>query len=356
MHTRNVKNIPYPLVSQDLGAVDAATSTAHLRYSDSPKLRKKSNGGYFVRWGGKDHYLSTDHETAIDLYTNCEEKGLPAWKLWRSSKPEPVRSKLLTVDQLADRFLQSRLAEGGEDRRYYFHKHLRRFREANGRIQASHIRPLRLQNLRAKMLGQNFAPKTINHDLGAVKTMYRWASGLEIVPFVDFSGVKPVPLGERPDKTLTPLQVRKMLEVADEKVRPWLAVNYLTGARPTEVVRAVGGPNWVGRGLLRVPNKVARRTRQPRILLFSAEALRWFRKCEPHWSRLDSYSSAVRRTCNDGPHTLRHSAGTHLLRLGVPRSDADAILGHYPPDSSLRYMPIQWRDLRLLAARLTLRD
>lgn len=311
---------------------------------------------FFVRYAGKMHYLGHDRKKANSTYLD----HLKIWASWRERRNErrlpPLRSSL-TIFQLGRKFLASRLREGGSERLDYYRKHLKRWFRAHGEDLADGIRPIWLQRIKDEMISQGFAARTVNHDLQAVKTMIQWGVDLELIPPCNLRGIKKLPTGEVPDRSL-PIEVVRHIVFGhwDWSLTPWLAMQYLCAMRPSEVVRVVTGVGgWESEGVWKMPGKTTLRTKMPRRVLFSPEALSWLPHAEPYWSRLDSYSLAVRKAVGVGPHTLRHSAGTHLMLAGVSRHDADAILGHYPSEISLTYMPLQWQHLRESAARISLR-
>lgn len=319
-----------------------------------PKLRQHKAGYWFVRWGGKDHYLGRNRETANHKYLTDPILGLPAWTAWRARRNTqrlpPIRSTV-TVTDLVARFLEAKAVEGGPDLERYYAKHVKRFAHAYEHARADMIRAKQLQALKLELLERGYAPKTVNHDIGAVKALLRWSAGMDYMPILDLRIVRQVPLGEPPDKTIPVGKVRSMVKQAPGTMAAWLAINYLCLMRPTEVIRVVHGKGtWESAGIFRTVAKS-----RVRRIVFSTEALRWLAKCEPRWTRLDSYSQAVRGFFGPGgPHPLRHSAASHLVQLGVDRASVDLLLGHLPSRVSLTYAPIRWRNLRRTAARLTL--
>ena len=337
-----------------------------------PRLRQHVRGYWFCRWGGRDHHFGRDHAVAERAYHSDPQHGLPGWIRWQERKAEVRRLgpmfASMTVLDLAERFLHSRLTEGGPGREDYYRKHLKRFATAYGADLAAQIRPRDLQALKDGMLARRYAPGTVNHDIGAVRTMFRWATGLEFIPPVSLHGVRKLPLGEVPDRSMTKAAVldyvlgpipkgkRKRIFPGSPNLQAWLAVSYLAGLRPTEAVHLVNDwGEWAETGVFRVRNKARQNVRLARHIILSPEALSWYEQCDARWTRLDSYSQAVCDALGQGPHRLRHSAATHLLAAKVPRADVDIFLGHYPPRVSLVYMQPQWKHLRRLAARITLR-
>lgn len=323
----------------------------------APSFQKHKTGVYFTHWGGKNHYFSVDREESYRQYL----QSLQAWSEWRAQRNTqrfpPLRKARLVVD-VAEKFLEFKGLEGGAARRRHYANHLRRFLHGFGHRQASTIKATDLHALKEEMLRAGYSPKTINHDLSTVKSLFLWASGVDLIPPVNLRYVRSLALPPTPDKSLTLTQVREMLEAEPVKLKPWLAVNYLALMRPSEVVTVVNGRGeWEEPWLFRCHGKVTNRTQEYRRIVFSDEALFWLSKCEPHWSRQDSYYRATERAgLTGGPHPLRHSAATHLAQLGVARHDIDLLLGHLPPRVSRTYVRIDWQSLRAQVARLTLRS
>ncbi len=322
----------------------------------TPTLRKHHTGHFFCRWGGKDHFFGADKKAAEAKYL----ASLKEWAEWRGQRNTlrfPPIGRSERVRDIIDLFLAHKHLEGGDDLRRYYAKHLKRFSASFGMMRADMIRPAQLLAVRDEMLRGKYANKTINHDLGAVKALFLWASTAGYIPEVSFRGIKSQPLGPPPDKAMPKKAVQAMIARAPSHVAAWLAINYLCLMRPTEVVRVVhqeGG--WTDEGIFRLDRgKIDLKARMARHVVFSPLALEWLPKCEPVWSRLDSYSSAVRKACGaGGPHPLRHSAATHLLLQGVERAKIDLLLGHAPPRVSLTYAPVFWPPLRETAALLSL--
>ena len=325
----------------------------------TPSFRLHAKGVWFCRWGGRDHYFTKDKAGSYNLYL----ASLSEWAEWRQQrdilrKLPPIKAQQITIAFLAKKFLENRQNEGGIERRQFYEKHLKKFTASAGGNMAAAFKPAWLQVLKDRLIRLGYAPRTINHDIQAVKTMLQWGMDMEHVPTVNLKGVTKLPLPPIPDKSWPVVKVRQfVMGCPDENMRAWLAVCYLCALRPKEMVRIMTGQGeWIEHGVMIIPNKMRNRVRLHRHVLFSLEAFRWWRKCRKRWTRLDSFSAAVVRTQGDGPHRLRHSAGTHLMQRGILREDADAILGHYPTSVSLTYMPMQWQHLRRLMARISLKD
>ena len=322
----------------------------------TPSFRCHATGQWFAKWGGRNHYFGTERAAAYKKFL----ASLGEWAEWRelrsSQRLLPPTQAHLVID-LAEKFLAMKAADSDDLRRYYA-KHLGRFLRTYKLVRADVVRVKHLTALKSTMQAAHYAPKTVNHDIVAVKAMFAWAADQEMIPPVALRGCKTLPLGPPPAKAMSLDAIEQMMAKArDNSMRAWLAVNYLCLMRPTEVIRVVHRQgDWVEDGVFRLDRgKIDLKARMARHVVFSDEALTRLDACRPQWSRLDSYSNAVRASCGPGgPHPLRHSGATHLLQQGVDRAEIDLLLGHAPPRVSLTYAPIVWQPLRATVSRLTL--
>jgi integrase len=328
-----------------------------------PALRQHARGYWFCRWAGRNRYfcrVADDPDGAQSMPDYLAT--LEDWRTWRQEKMQTRRigrkASPLLVDLAAD-FMRAKQLERGLPCRQYYAKHLNRALWMFGRYPSDMFRASHLHALKEHMLQRRLAPKTINHDLVAVRALFNWACGLELVPSVNLRGVHTMPLGPPPDKSATVAKVRRMIRNTVEPVRSWLAVNYLAALRPSEVIRiAAKQGKWIKPGVFVLDKgKMDARSHWPRHCIFSDEALQWVPLLQPVWTRLDSYSQAVREVLGNGsgPGRLRHSAASHLALAGVSDADIEMILGHVPPRLRVTYHQPNWRHLRVEAARLTLK-
>ncbi len=330
-----------------------------------PALRQHSTGQWFTKWGGKHRYFGKDRAIAEELYW----ESIADWREWRKNKRAAIERQRaivagVTVDEIYQRFISDKQRERGAGASEYYTKHLGRFVGLYGSFTVDLIQPEHLHGFKQYMMdatspatGKKFGPKTINHDLTAIRVMFNWAGGLGLVPPVNLRGVKNLPIGPTIDRTLTRPQVRKMLAGAPAKVRPWLEINYLALLRPSEVVRVVQGQGeWLERGVFVLDRgKMDERASIKRHCLFSARALKSLAKCEPHWSRLDSYSAFVRSVCDHGPKILQKSAAAHLVKHhSATPADVELLLGHTVGRLASTYYHPAWQRLRRLAGQLSL--
>lgn len=272
----------------------------------------------------------------------------------------------MNVTTLAKRFLRNRLAEGGTSRSRFYAKHLRRFLTDYGGWPLQDIRGHVLNEVKENMLRDGFAAKTINHDLTAIVTMFRWAEEIEIIPHCSLR-VRKCPLPLITSRAWTVDEVRRYVfspltgryragTTAEWDLTLLLGLEYITVVRPSELVRIAGGlGEWVEPGVLVLPSKMDYKCRTQRHIVFNEEALCYYEdlKNPSRWT-WHTYSRAAKATRGKPPHQLRHSGACHLHKIHhIPRDTVDLILGHYPSTVSRTYIDLDWQSLRS-QSRLTL--
>lgn len=389
-----------------------------------PTLIRAARGYYYTRWGGQTFTFGSVEEEARAKFLSPASQhpgSLARWAAWRemeqhaaSTLQAGARSRR-TVIELAEEFFDQYSSAGREETATYFRSHLRRFLHACGAFKASDVDVGMLEAFRVDLsrLGRGaasvpgadvLAPKTIAHDLKAIKTFWRWASSIHPAECraIELTAIK-VPRQQEPTPhPITPEAVRSMISLgaaAHPELRSWLSLMYLAALRPSEVLRIAAGEGRfepivypaatpdgptaggvdrsqagapcrvVERGLYVIRSKVQHRTGAPRRVVLSDEALMWLDECQrhsviqsgpdrgqlgPRWRTLDSLSRCVRGACGRPPSVLRDSAATHLLARGVAWGDVDLLLGHVPSGAGRSYMQIAWHVLRDSAARLRL--
>lgn len=354
-----------------------------------PKLTQHASGVWKVRWGGRDHYFTKDRAESERAFHDPQGEhpgSLIRWSRWRAAKlakreVEAARSAL-TVVELAERFLLSYANEDRLETARWFRNHLRRFLLIFGRLRAEELTIGALQAFKTDLLAMRktdrtplLAPKTIGHDLTAIKTMLRWAADHELAPVLNLRAVKPPASRPPAPERLTREQVLAWLgkaERADRALACYMALNYLCLARPSEIVRLA---RHEGRfDPVRMPDcsvhprgvfvlersKTEHRVSFPRHLVMSDEALIWFDSLSmmrDRFNTLNAYSAAVRaRSGRSRPKALQKSAAWHLQLAGVDLAEVDLLLGHEPTGVWRSYARREFGVLRQRASLLTLRS
>ena len=323
-----------------------------------PKLRRHKGGQYFVRWGGRDRYLGREKRKAEAAYW----ESLAQWRQWREHR-QTQRAALsggptLRVAALVKEFLRAKMLERGESCERDYRKYLRRFAHWHGDYFVDQIRPRHLNLFKLDLIKLRYAPRTINHDLTAVRVMYRWAAKIELAPPIDLGAAGNLPVGPANPRTVSHEEACAAIRDAHTRVRPWLALNYLGLLRPSEVgkvIRVEG--EWSEHGVFILDRgKMDRVASMRRHCVLSDEALDWLRAARPHWRTHHSYTAFVRKSgCPIQPKVFQRSAAEALVRVhGCAPDDVELLLGHTVPRIRATYYRQAWPRLRGLAGLLRL--
>jgi integrase len=353
-----------------------------------PKLGLHASGNYFIKYGGQNHYLGRDLAAAQAEYA----RHLILWRKLQTAKASTTgRTPERLIIELLTEFLDEVGSDAGPNARRHLASHTQRFGAAWGQVPAHRVvlpevNPITwLRALKSDMLAIGYAPKTINHDLSAGKRFIEWAGVMGYLPAVSTRTIRGVPLGprKRVDVHLDVLigQIKRA-ECFDPRLGPWLRLHFLTGCRPSELVRLVhrqgmwerGGPTTIlptehgelvrfhdaaslHGAVFRMQSKMEKVTRDHRYLCLSPEALYWLARCAAPWKTAAGYAQAVEATGPDPAHRvfhIRHTAATHLYSAGVSPAETAIFLGHWPPGAWLNYVREAWRTPLLLAKSLRL--
>lgn len=321
-----------------------------------PKLSlHKATGHYFVHYAGKQHYLGTLRAEAERKYVD----HLNEWREWIGSKQDHAKQnrahRHIRIGEMIDRFAIAKRIERGVACEAYYLKHLKRLRDWFGDIAGEMFRPADFNEFKLGLIEARYSPRTVNHDLTATRVLFTWASAIELIPMVNFSGIKNLPVGPTNPKFIPQPNLSRLIRSSDTDVRPWLAVNYLALLRPSEVVKVVHQQGeWIEEGVFVLDRgKTDLRATIKRHCVFSPIALAWLQCCEPRWSRLDSYSPAARRA-GVAPKTLQKSGARHLAEQGCRDDEIAALLSHSVRRIDATYWHPHWQRLRTVAALLTL--
>jgi integrase len=400
-----------------------------------PRPRQKSNGAWFVRWGGKDHYLSTNALEAQRLWLDPMSRhpgARVAWLRWRTARRHAVESADLTagpprlVVDVARELLEEYQAAGRAQAAHYFRTHLARFVNMHGEAQllalavpapergvyqAPIVRLLEAHKIDfSQPSAGGYSPRTINHDLTAIKRLFNFAADRGLCPTIHWRAVRRLPVPAPEPEELSPrvlFRVMRRIHRREPLLLPYLALNYLTLARPSEVVELVCSvhppehakmpeghhrrkpaarrdPSQRGRFMPVIDEQgrvvhprglfALRRHKNawrpgdaggggggggggppPRLLVLTDQALAWLELAVPVWSTLDSYSAACSRALPGfGARMLRDSAASHLRSRGVGLEGVQILLGHVTRGEWPSYARTPWHVLRASASQIAL--
>lgn len=244
---------------------------------------------------------------------------------------------------------------------------LKKWITAFGQMPAWDISSELLENAAAAMLKAGYKPSTVNRDLSAIGTCYKWAKRQRLTP----KGFRSPTLGvSRYTEGIRRVEVSAQ-DVADlrsrsltvQDVRFGIFVHLLvdTGARKSELLERLGTDFDLEKGTITYPDT---KTGVPRVLHFRPETAELIRRrlktlkpeklvfegrvpgqsidYKRNWSVL---TQAIGRP-DLHMHDLRHAAAANLLRAGVTLGVAAQVLGHDPAVLARRYGHLETETLR----------
>jgi integrase len=210
-----------------------------------PKYRRhKASGQAVVTLAGGDHYLGKYNSKA----SKVKYKRLVGEWLVRGFQVGD-NSDDLTIAELIVGFLKyarSRYVKDGQPTSELdeYRQALRPLRELYGDTLAAAFGPLALKNIRQGMVDRGLSRGVVNHRIGRIRHMFKWAASDELLPIDCFDRLAVVE-GLRNGQTTAP-ESAPILPVADEIVLatlPFLPATVAamvqfqryTGCRPGEV-------------------------------------------------------------------------------------------------------------------------
>ena len=300
-----------------------------------PKLSLHPRGVYFVKFKGKFTYFSKDkRKSEVDYLTWVQSVWLPA----KNSKP--TGDKEYTVLDMVELYLSWVHQNRAKSLFMSYRSYLRPLVAMAPTLPLRQVDTQLCEALKQDMVAAGYKPATVNHTLKAIRRMVGWAQKQKISPPQQIPHTEPVPQPHRQMRGTSKDRVTHLILEVPNPLRPWLVLNYLTCARPSEIVRlAHGDGEWLPCGrIFRTRSKVGGRTGYDRFLLFSEEALTWVPHLQPRWSTHDSYGKAVRKLGMGGPRQLRSAGASHLRAAGVSYKDIRVILGHTEAGAVVHYV------------------
>jgi site-specific recombinase XerD len=300
-----------------------------------PKLSLHPRGVYFVKFKGKFTYFSKDkRQSEVDYLAWVQSVWLPA----QNSKP--TRDKEYTVLDMVELYLSWVHQNRAKSLFMSYRSYLRPLVAMAPTLPLRQVDTQLCEALKQDMVVAGYKPATVNHTLKAIRRMIGWADQQGIVQNLRKPVPQSLPQGSRKPTTIGSSRISQWLQSGDLCTQVWLVLNYLTCARPSEIVRlAHGDGEWLPCGrIFRTRSKVGGRTGYDRFLLFSEEALTWVPHLQPRWSTHDSYGKAVRKLGMGGPRQLRSAGASHLRAAGVSYKDIRVILGHTEAGAVVHYV------------------
>lgn len=355
-----------------------------------PNLRLHASGLWTVRWAGRDYYFSRDEKASQRAFLDPKGQhpgALVHWLSWREHRSiaRPITTPR-RVAELVKEFLAAYFMDGRPETEKYYRHHLRRFTAVFGKFHVEQITPQAIDAFKRDLVTlHTLGPRTIRHDLNAIKTLWRWGYTAGMCQPLMLDTIKPPRVPRSHPEDLPHDQIKLMLANLPRAYRflePHLAINYLCLLRPSEVMRiALGqgriadippqhGQPAIRRGLIILPeHKTAITTDADRLVLLSVEASKWLphikpfpvatRRKDPNSLTIREHQNRYAKLCRDAgvpglPHKLRDSAASHLRALGEPAEAVDLLLGHEPTGVLRSYGRPALAILHRSASRLTL--
>ncbi|MFZ1936432.1 MAG: site-specific integrase [Thermoguttaceae bacterium] len=215
-----------------------------------PKYRHhKGTGQAFVQVKGRRHYLGKwDTQASKERYSRFVAE-LAASPIKAASLPLATPAAPITVVELCAAYLDFaqayyRKADRLTSQAYIIRQAMRPLRELYGHTRAADFGPLAVQVVKTHLIQRGLARKTVNHVLGTIKRIFKWAVAQELAPVTVYQGLLTV-AGAAKGRTKA-RETDPIGPVADELVEatlPYLPAvvadmvrfQRLTGARPGEV-------------------------------------------------------------------------------------------------------------------------
>lgn len=122
---------------------------------------------------------------------------------------------------------------------------LRSLRKLYGRLPAAELGPLKIKEVREAMIEKGWCRRQINHQVGRIKRMLKWATENELIPPSVFHAIQPIAglrygrskaVESEPVKPVAKGLIDGVLAVVSSPVRAMIELQLLTGMRPGEVV------------------------------------------------------------------------------------------------------------------------
>ncbi|UTW09316.1 phage integrase [Pseudomonas benzenivorans] len=257
--------------------------------------------------------------------------------------PRPTDARRLT-DLVGSWFdLHGHSLRDGERRRSKLDQLARRL----GNPRAAKLDPQAYAHDRRVRLGQGVSPKTLNNELGYLRSVYNELRGLGVISYANpLALVKPLKLQERELSWLTTEQIAELLQAIrsgcdNPHVEIIVLICLATGARWSEAEKLK--PTGLRNGVITFSGTKSGKVRSvPISAELAAKIVRhWKQHGQPN-SAITSFRRALSRTTIKLPkgqaaHALRHTFASHFIQNGGNILTLQKILGHSSLAMTMRY-------------------
>jgi|GEM_PF-1857323 hypothetical protein len=377
-------------------------------------MRKHARGMWTVRIDGIDHYLGLDRTAAEAQYAQliaevaaARADEAEAIAAAHAAAPAGSTRREPTIAQVITAYITQRTAERGRGTARYDRTSLRRLASTFPKLPLSRLSAPLVAAMAADAQQSGLAPRTVSHELTAIKGLMRWAA--LNYPHIRLAwnrdALPRVRVPRSPRRYQPVAYIAKYIlahEAYDPRIAPWLRLQFLAALRPIETTRIIHGQYEfhrpeLGEYVLAIDNKTTGVSAEPlRFVVLSVEAAAALAAATaepPPWScpqpgepasnasgadqvfrrawrgqhtksttLIEALSVRRPRQSGVGPppgfprHFLRHSAYQALLdALPEQQSTAKMLAGHVQPGAWSAYADAPWHRWRdQISSALTL--
>ena len=216
-----------------------------------------------------------------------------------------------------------------------------------GNPPAAKLDPQTYAHDRRIRLGEGASPKTLNNELGYLRSVYNELRGLGVITYANpLALVKPLKIQERELSWLTTEQINELLQVIRDRCdNPHVEIITLiclaTGARWSEAEKLK--PTGLRNGVITFSGTKSGKVRSVPITAELEAKIRqhWKQHGQPN-AAITSFRRALAKTTIQLPkgqaaHGLRHTFASHFIQNGGNILTLQKILGHSSLAMTMRY-------------------
>lgn len=202
------------------------------RPASSPLSFHRHTGQFYVTRGGRRVYLGAEHESAMEKYHRLA-LGIPP-----ALQSRPIA--LISAKELANRFVAAQQANWGSGETLTCYRNwLGRFLEDHPGLRAADLSVEMLAAWKLSLRRRKYAPRSINHYLGAVRALYHFAEDTELLETIPrFKRIKNEPAAtiRSNGKPVYGLgEIRNLLTASDLQMQGMILLGLNCGFGPKDI-------------------------------------------------------------------------------------------------------------------------
>jgi len=218
------------------------------RPASNPLSFHQATGQHYVTRGGRRVYLGADRNAALARYhrlaLGLEQEALAprrAPALMFGQEVEPAHDCTITVKELANRFVAAQQANwrAPAETKCGYLNWLKRFLTDHPRLLAANFTLEMFAAWKLSLRSRGFAPKSINHYLGAVRALFKFAEEAGLIARVPrLSRVRNEPkmiVDAQPKPLSSPAELAQLRAAADVPMRATLLMALNCGFGPKDL-------------------------------------------------------------------------------------------------------------------------